>query len=165
MTTEITDYIDVTKKIEELGLVQPVGISFLPANFEDADTAENLVVRGEATTLKKVLLAGDLEISILQDSDSGIKYVHNKSHDWAMPLMLFTAEAMTTNPDLVSLAIDLVKNYVTDLFKGLARDKTIKAEIVVEKTKKGTFQKITYEGDPEGLSLLVEMARDIHGQS
>lgn len=164
MATEVSEY-SALARLTDLGLKLPLVPTFLPSNLADVESSDKLVVRGEATTLRKVLRQGGVEVAILEGPNALIGFVHNKSHDWAMPALLFTAEAIRTNPDLVSVVVDLVKAYVTDMFKGLWRDKQIKAEIVVETRKAGTFQKITYEGGPEGLSMLAAMVRDIHGQS
>ena len=165
MTTTVEEYLPVRKRLAELGCALPNGLAFLPDNFSHSETAQDLLIRGEATTLTKVLAGGGIPVAQLNGNDARTRFIHNKSHDWAMPALMFTAESLRDNPDLASVVIDLIKDYVKDLFKGLANEKAIKADIVVEKNSDGTFQKISYEGNADGLDTLAQMIRDIHAQS
>jgi hypothetical protein len=165
MTTTTEDYPHLPEKLAGLGCTLPAGLIFLPNNLQTAESVGDFKIAGEVSTLKKVLKAGGLNASILAQQEANPHFIHNKSHDWAMPAILFTAETIRANPDIVSLVLDLVKGHLVDFFKGLAADKTIKAEIVVERDKHGTYQKISYEGGIEGLKAMAEMAKNIHGQS
>lgn len=148
-------------------LVCPLGdeLTFLPDDLEGVTTADDLVVRGEVTTLRKVLTHGGVPSAVLAGHGARPPaFVHNKSHDWAVPVIFVSAELMKTSPDMIGLAIDLIRDYAVSLFKGVGADRNVKAEIVVERTEDGTFQKITYQGAAEGLGEITKMVATIHGQ-
>jgi hypothetical protein len=158
-------YGDVRERATALGCTLSNGLTFLPDNLERVATADDLVVRGEVTTLRKVLTHGGVPSTVLAgDSARSPGFVHNKSHDWAVPVIFVSAELMKTSPDMIGLAIDLIRDYAVSLFKGVGADRSVKAEIVVELTEDGTFQKITYEGAAEGLSEITKMVATIHAQ-
>ena len=140
----------------------PTELMFLPSNLEEAGSTQDFMIRGEAATLQKILRLSGIYVEFMNKSGTETRFIHNKSFEWGMPIILFTAEIIRTNPDLISLVLDIVKKHIADLFKGLANSKTISVEIVVEKRKGGTFQKISYEGDLEGLSKLAEMVKETH---
>lgn len=159
------DYIDVRERAAALGCELGDGLTFLPENLERAETADDLLVRGEVTTLRKVLTLGEVPSSLLAaDSRRPPGFVHNKSHDWAVPLIFVSAELMKTSPDMIGVAIDLIRDYAASLLKGVGTDRIVKAEIVIERTADSTFQKITYEGAVEGLGEITKMAATINDQ-
>jgi len=61
---------------------------------------------------------------------------------------------MSQNPAAISVALSVLANYVTDLFKGTVGSKKVSLDIYVEKTDKKTVTKIKYTGDAEGLKNL-----------
>ena len=162
---EIDDYSDVRERSVALGCVLGDGLVFLPDNLEEVAAADELVVRGEVTTLRKVLMQGGLQSGVLANPGGRPPgFVHNKSHDWAVPMIFVSAELMKNSPDMIGVAMDLIRDYAVSLLKGIGTDRTVKAEIVVERSSAGTFQKITYEGAVEVLSEITEMVARVHGQ-
>src|SRR6187402_3231300 len=123
MTTTVAEYLPVRERLAELGCHASLDVIFLPDNLGSAEDASDLRIRGEVTTLTKILSAGGIAVGQIEGPGARTKFVHNKSHDWAMPALMFTVEALKNNPDLASVVIDLVKDYVKDLFKGLANEK------------------------------------------
>jgi hypothetical protein len=158
------EFIDVRSRVRELGCTLDPILTFLPINLEDAVTADDFVVRGEVTTIHKVLALGGISTAMLgAEHAKPPGYVHNKSHDWAVPIIFVAAEMFKTSPDLVGAAIDLIRDYAVSLFKGSGRDKHVKIEVVVEREKTRTYQKITYEGDVSGIGSIAEMIAKAHG--
>lgn len=162
VTIEVSEVPDLAAKLVKLACEMPASLAFLPSNLETEGDPAKLTVQGQATTIAKVLRQGGIEVSTLMPPGAMPGFIHNKSHDWVAPVIFVSAELMKTSPDLVGAAIDLVRDYLVSLFKGGSAAKAIKAEIVIEKRKGGTYQKIVYDGDIEGLRTLADMARDIH---
>lgn len=166
MMIEVEDYLDVRERAEALGCELGSIITFLPSNLDIATSADDFIVRGEITTIRKVLNFGGVPSSMLSAKGAPSPgFVHNKSHDWAVPIIFIGAEMLKTAPDIVSVTIDLIRDYALDLFKGIGADKKVKAEIVVERSQGRTYQKVTYEGDVSGLNTLAEMVSRISGEN
>jgi len=163
MAVEITDYVDVPDRMSQLGCAVRDEITLLPANFESAASAAEFVTAGTAPTIIKVLRQGGLHASVLQAGESGPGFIHNKSHDWVVPAIYISAELLKTTPDLISVAIDLIRDYAITLYRGVADRKVIKAEFVVEQSEGHTYKRLSYEGDVEGMREIAQIARDICG--
>lgn len=65
------------------------------------------------------------------------------------------------NQEVVSVALNVLSNYITDFFKGVTGTKIVKLDIIVEKNGDTTCKKISYEGDAEGIKSLVDVVRKL----
>jgi hypothetical protein len=75
--------------------------------------------------------------------------IEQRSIEWFGPTLLFTTAALTQNPELVSISINVLSNYISDLFKG-QKDPNIKLNFMIQKSE-GEYTKLNYEGPKEGL--------------
>lgn len=75
--------------------------------------------------------------------------IEQRSIDWFGPTLLFTTAALTQNPELVSISINVLSNYISDFFKG-QKEPNIKLNVMIQKSK-AEYTKINYEGPKEGL--------------
>jgi hypothetical protein len=157
--TKITDYIDVGRKIADLGCRRPERMALLPINFESASSMEELLQASEAATIRKLLLTGGIPLDDIFDRNQRPPYVKNKSHEWVAPIIFVSTTLYSQNPALVSLALNILGNYATDFFRGLRRVSDISLNIVVGQ-KNGSYRKITYQGPIEGLKDLAKVIRE-----
>ncbi len=159
----VEDYLDVPARADALGCALGNVLTFLPDNFESAASADDFLVRGEVTTIRKVLKAGGVASAVLSAEQARpAGFVHNKSHDWAVPVLFIGSELLKTSPDLPGMAIDLIRDYATGLFTGSGKDRQAKVEIVVERSKQRSYRKISYEGDVAGLDTLAQVITELH---
>jgi hypothetical protein len=163
MALEIEDYVDVKLRMQQLGCRSTADLLVLPENFTDATSASDFRTSGLASTIIKVLRSGGISASLLESETSSAAFIHNKNHDWIVPAIYISSELLKTNPDLLSLAIDCIRDYALFLYKGIADKKTVKAEVVVEEAAGHTYKRVTYEGDVEGLRELLRAAKEIYG--
>lgn len=159
-TTKITDYVDVSKKIADLGCRYPERMALLPINFESATSISEFLQAAEAATVKKLLLAEALPFDDIVDRSQRPPYVKNKGLEWIAPIVFVSAGLYSENPALVSVALNVLGNYATDFFKGIGGAHEVNLNIVVENKNK-TFKKIAYQGPIEGLKGLAEVIREV----
>jgi hypothetical protein len=159
-TTKITDYVDVSKKMADLGCRCPERMALLPINFESATSIAELLQASEAATIKKLLLAEALPIDDILDRSQRPPYVKNKWHEWVAPILFVSASLYSQNPTLVSVALNILGNYATDFFKGSHGVHEVRLNIVVGKKNK-TYKRIAYQGPIEGLKDLPEVIREV----
>jgi len=157
MTVVQSDFVSVRERAAALGQPLPEGLVFLPENFEKSERGDEMQFRGEATTVTKILRQAGLPVARLGPDDQ-IAFIHNRSHDWALPVIFIGAELMKQSPDMVGMVIDLIRDYVIGQFRGTS-DKKIKTEIVIEDRARKTYRKFTYEGDPAGLDELGRLIK------
>jgi hypothetical protein len=68
---------------------------------------------------------------------------------------------MTENQAAVSVALNVLSGYILDFLKGMPGTKTVKLDIVVEKSGNRSCKKISYEGDVIGLNTLPDIIRQV----
>lgn len=75
--------------------------------------------------------------------------LEQRSAEWFGPTLLITTAALTQNTELISIALSVISNYLTEYFKG-RKEPNIKISFITQKSKT-QFTKFDYEGDKEGL--------------
>jgi hypothetical protein len=146
--------IKVVSSIEEcakkLGLNVPDGVCFLPRGFFSADAASELV--HESTTQDVGVILRTAGITLEKIAPDGVTIPFQAQHDanWLGPTIFFGVAAWSQNPGLVSLALSVIANYVTDFFKGKLGKPEMSLSIVIEQGDKKGSVRITYDGPVEG---------------
>ena len=161
MAIETSGYINVSQRITELGCRYPRGLAFLPANFESASSIAEFRQHSEAATLKKLFRSAGLPHDEIVEQAQRPPYIQNNSFEWVAPTIFVSSALLSSDPNLVAVALSVIANYATDFFKGISGDKSVKLKLVVEKTKTKTCTRISYEGDIDGLSTLSDVVRSI----
>ncbi len=165
MDLTIREYFDIDERLSELGSTVPENVVLLPVNLEDAESIDRLQDAQSTSTIKKLLWKEGVAASTIDSGESVGRIQLRRSVEWVGPIILFTATAYSDNPQIVSLTIGVLANYLTDFFKGVSGRKDVKLKVIVEKEKKREYVSIDYEGDIPGLYRIpdvVESAR--HGQ-
>ena len=161
MTTSVTDYVNVSLKLADLGCNYPQGLSLLPVNFESASSITDFLQASEAATIRKLLVAEGLPLNDIVERNQRPPYIKNKSHEWAAPLLFVSAALYSQNEALVSVALNVLGNYATDFFKGQRGTDNVRLDIVVEKAKNKSCKKISYEGPVGRFKDLADVVREV----
>lgn len=161
MSTSISDYINIHKRIVDLGCIQPTGLALLPANFESASSIADFRQVSEAATVRTLLRGSNVPLDEIVSEAQKPPYIQNNSFEWVAPTLFVSASVLSQNPNYVSVALSVIANYVTEFFKGMSGEDEVKMEIVVERTKSKTYKKVTYKGPPEGLKELQSVIRAV----
>lgn len=154
-----SDYACVADRAASLGCSMPDGWAALPENFDTAASRQELVTRGEASTVRTLFRNHDVPSGSFMPSSERTGFIHNKSFDWAA-LLFVSASIISNDPNLMPVALGVISNYLTDLFKGIP-SKRVRLSIVVERKGNKTCKKITYEGDVAGLKTIAPALRRI----
>lgn len=163
MSINITDYPDVRSRAKELGLAEPVNMSFLPRGFLEAEETSALANEASVSTLRTLFRQRGLEETKLDSQVGKFPVVHENALEWVAPILFFTAAHISENPEAISIACGVIASHVTDLFKGTNRNPSVKLEVIVETTKSKKTKKISYEGSPDGIKDLAEAIKETVG--
>lgn len=161
---QVEDYLDIKKKAEELGYKTPESIAFLPQNFEEVTSKENLVY-GDLTTTFRILWkqCGIVETP-LEKSGEKIAEMTQKSLDLIAPFIFIASSFLSQNPELVDIALGVISEYLTDWFKGMPNwQNNVKLNVILE-NKSGGYKKVSYEGPTEGLKEISKVVRSLHDE-
>lgn len=85
------------------------------------------------------------------------QYIKNNAADWIAPAIFIGAGVLSEHPNTVSVALNVLSNYLTDLFKGHADAPSVKTSFVIEDDSAGTYKRVDYEGPASGLAELGDL--------
>lgn len=159
--TNITDYPNVTEKVVDLGCVYPAsGITLLPLNFASATSTAELRHASLTSTIRKLLLQGGIPLDDIVDRGQRPPYIKNESSDLILPILYLSASFISDNPALVTVALNVISNYLYESLRHIGIGRTVRFEVVVEKKKNEVYKHITYEGSDHGLKELIDVIRE-----
>jgi hypothetical protein len=153
LTIQITDYLDVRERARALGLIEPEGLVFLPRNFDEAQTIEELVYEGSLPDVRLLLREAGFETTKLEPSGTKPKLVKENAFEWTLPT-LFIGGAVAlyrSNPDLIKSIVNKLWDHSKIVFAAVTRPTRIKWSIIIEDEPAKKTKKISYEGPAEGL--------------
>jgi hypothetical protein len=164
MKTKIEEFNGFPKQIKKHGFNIPNGISLLPMNIETAKSKDELVYFGSAKSLKKLWKSNDIELSKIELEGDRQLYLHQHSAEWIAPTIFLGASLLSESPNTISVALSVVANYVTDLFKGKPPKTKFRMELVIEEEKDKKYKKLTFEGEPNDVSGLIKVIRELKNE-
>jgi hypothetical protein len=155
--SQVKDYVDVKKQAAKLGHTIPDGLVLLPLSFKSAQIRNDLVYAASTDTVKKLLVQARLPAVKLEQDEQ--EYPHEVQHalEWTGPVILFSAAAVSQNPEIVSIALGVISNYLTDWFRGVPKENRSASLTIVKETKDGYYKSLDYSGPPEGLSRVKDI--------
>ena len=158
MKTNISDYIQVFEKLDELGCSYPEGIAILPENFETATSATDLRHLSKASTIKKLFRSNGIPHSEIRKENEKPAYIQNNAFEWVAPTLFVSASVLSANPEIISVSLGVIANYLTDFFKGFPGEKKVKLDVVIEtndpSTHTKTYKRICCEGNADEIVKL-----------
>ena len=164
MKTNISDYIQVFEKLDELGCSYSGGIAILPENFETATPTTSLMQLAEAVDIIKLFRSNNIPYSEMRRENEEPAYIINNSFEWVGPTLFLPALLLSENPEIIAIVLGVIANYLTDFLKGFGRQKATKLDIVIEKSKSKTYAKISYEGPIDGIPSLADVVRKVSNE-
>ena len=152
--TEITSFINVADKATTLGCNVPTGIALLPRNFDTATNKDELMHESSAPTVRQLWRqAGIIETKL---EDDGKRFPQISEHgfvEWVGPTILVTSAWLSHNPEVLAVALGVISNYLTDIFKGNPDNPKARLHIIVQK-ENGEYRKVSYKGPVDGMKEL-----------
>ena len=163
MKTNISDYIHVFEKLDELGCSYSEGIAILPVNFETTTPTTTIEQLMGTSTIEQLFRRNDVPCSEIRRENEKPSYMGYRSAEWVLPTLFFSAPLLLANPAIVNVALSVIANFLTDALKKTGRKQTGKLDIVIEieKNKSKTYKKISYEGPIDGMSKLDEIVKEV----
>ena len=158
MKKNISDYIQVFEKLNELGCSYPEDIAILPENFETATSATDLRHLSEASTIKKLFRSNNIPYSEIKQENEKPAYIQNNAFEWVGPTLFFPTSLLLDNPEIAAIALGVIANYLTDFFKGFPGQNKVKLDVVLEttdpRTLTKTYKRIRCEGNADEIAKL-----------
>lgn len=159
MEHKIQEYINVEEKIVELNLKEPVGLMFLPFNFDKTETIDDFLYDDSIKVVKKLWKQNSIEVERLENDISSTKYYQENDITWIGPTIFVAYAFWTENPNFIAIGLSVIANYLTDFFKGKTKKPNVRIDYVLEQNpQKGKKNvKFSYDGDIEGLDKIPQI--------
>ena len=109
----------------------------------------------------KLFKMNDVPCSEIRRENENPSYMGDRSAEWVLPTLFFSASLLSENPAIVSLSLGVIANFLTDRIKETGRKPPVKLDIVTEKNKGKTYKKISYEGPIDGISKLADIVKEV----
>ena len=161
---QLSDYVDIKKRAGELGCNIPLSLALLPRNFETAKSKDELVHESTTSTIRILWRQNDIVETKLEKEGEKLLYAQEKAFEWIAPTIFISAALLGQNPHIISVALGVISNYLTEWFRGIPRDnRKVKLRVITD-TKSGHYKKVEYEGTPDGLKELPEIIREVYNE-
>lgn len=161
MSIEVCDYVAVSTKLTQLGIKPPTGFAILPSNLDGAQSTAELCQHAESETVKKLFRANNITYSELFDADKQPAYLQQYGFEWFGPTLFITTAALSQDPNLLSVSLNIISSYLYDFFKGV-KDGAASLDVIVEKAD-GSCKKVKYKGPVEGLTSVADILYELRG--
>jgi hypothetical protein len=162
MSTEVRDYVSVSEKLESFGVSAPSGLVILPDNLATAKSIGDLRQQVESDTVRTLLKANMIAYVDIFGEDDQPPYLQQYNFKWFGPTLFISASLLSQYPDVLSVTLGIITNYLYDLFKGSA-DSKASLKIILQQAD-GSCKEIHYSGPPDGLSKVAELVKDLGGK-
>jgi hypothetical protein len=157
---QISENYDVRSRATELECHIPTSLALLPRNFETAKSKNELLHESTTPTIRTLWKQNGIAETKIEDGEK-IPYIQENAFDWIAPTIFISTALLSQNPHIISVALGVISNYLTDWFRGIPESNKVKIDIVVE-TKSGAYKRVRYEGDPDGLKNLPDVIREVN---
>ncbi|PPC64160.1 hypothetical protein C1Y41_05850 [Pantoea sp. ICBG 1758] len=160
MSVEVHDSVPVAEKLKSFGLAVPDGLALLPCNLLTAESIGDFRQHVESDTVRTLLNAGNVPYIDIFDDENQPPYLQQYSFEWFGPALFISTGLLSQNPDILTVTLGLITNYLYDHFNG---DKKSKATLdVIIQQPDGSCKKIHYSGHPDGLGEIAEIVKGLN---
>jgi hypothetical protein len=159
---KVSNFLDVKKKAQELGCNIPTSIAILPRNFDSVKSKDELIHEDTAPTVRVLWRQNNIVETPLEYPGEKFPQAAEEALEWTGPIIFIPTLLISQNPYLITIAINVISNYLTDWFKGiLPLERKVKLRVVIE-TSQGNYKEIEYEGTEDGLRNLPKIIKEVH---
>lgn len=139
-------------RLKTAGVKIPERIAFLPSNLADLQPEEQIFFSRQTPTLERVLRDAGVEVEEVVVADERV-FLDARHDDLLLPL-LFVRDIVVNSEPLVSVALNVISNYLYDWMNVTRKSRNVRMEIIREKAD--SYEHLKYEGPVEGLRVLEE---------
>ncbi len=160
-TAELTETIveNGSARFVELGLAPTSQLAIVPSNFLTAANQRELYFVPATSDFKVLLRQAGLTPAKVTPEGVRIPFRDDRDRTLILPVLFLGATFLAENSHLISVALGVLANYVTDFFKGKAGVNKVDCKVLIETTDKKTIRTFDFKGPPESFDKLIEAVK------
>lgn len=115
-----------------------------------------------ASTIVKLLRENSIRVELAEGCISDVILEDRRSIEWLGPIIFFSMDAIHQNPVIVSVTLNIISNYLSNVLFGdrvSQTEPTAKLEVVIQ--DKRCTKKIEYNGPVSGLTEIEKIIEAI----
>jgi hypothetical protein len=143
----VEPYPVVAHRAAELGLKAPRTLTVLPRNFKSAADHKELLDESSTATIYQLFREASLPVERFDTPQEPFPSLAQHAVDWYGPTLFLSAGFIGENPLLVGVAINLITDYVKEMFGRLPGGRRAHLAVVVERS--------SYDGEVDGIEKLL----------
>ncbi|PTW86014.1 hypothetical protein DBL07_24235 [Achromobacter mucicolens] len=124
-----------------------------------ATSVDDLRQQVESDTVRTLLKSNKIVYVDIFGEDDQPPYLQQYSFEWFGPTLFVSAGLLSQNPNILSVTLGVITNYLYDLFKGSKEGKA-SLDIIFERAD-GSCKQIYYSGPADGLSEVAEIIKGL----
>lgn len=159
MSVKVCDYVSVSEKLASLGIPFPSGLAILPSNLATATSIDDLRQQVESDTVRTLLKSNKIDHVEIFGEDDQPPYLQQYSFEWFGPTLFVSAGLLSQDPNILSVTLGVITNYLYDLFKG-SREGKASLNVILQQAD-GSCKQIHYSGPADGLSEIAEIVKSL----
>lgn len=130
-------------------------VLLLPDNWSAPE--KEPVYAASTESLRKLFVKEGVAVGTLTPVTPFTHLKDERALDWMSPVLLVTSLLITQNPQAVTIALNVISNYVTEILRCIKSDPKVRLTIIRTATNCRIAQKINYEGPVSGLDELSKV--------
>lgn len=164
MQTTISNCDNLIDRFSRLQLSEQDVITIVPRNIMNVESNDQFIYRESTKDIVKLFSLNSIELDSYWKNKRSKSYKHEHSAEWIGPTFFLGAALLSENSNAISVALSVIANFLTDLFKGKAPDTTFKMEFIIETKKNKSFKKLFFEGKPTDIDKLIKLIKAVHDE-
>ena len=164
MPVSVSDYPNVRERTTLLGMTLSSELAILPRGFAEASGPGDLAHEPDASTIRKLLSAGGLEVQQLEPMAGRLPAVVQHAADWLSPTIFVGSMLLSQNPYAIQVALNIISTYLVDALRGARGSGMVKVSLVVEQSDRRSCRSLSFEGPASGLKDLERVIRSLQEQ-
>lgn len=162
MSIEVRDYVSISDKLKDFGVSVPNGLAILPGNLATAKSVDDLRQHVESDTVRTLLKISKIPYVEIFDEDNQPPYLQQYGFEWFGPTLFISTGLLSQNPNVLSITLGIITNYLYDLFKG-ANNSKASLDVIIQQAD-GSCKEVHYSGPPDGLINIAQIVKELGGE-
>lgn len=162
MSIEVCEHASVAEKLSAFNKSFPADLAILPYNLATAALKKDLRQHVESDTVRTLLLANKIPYVDIFDEDDQPPYLQQYGYEWFGPTLFVSAGLLLRDPNILSITLGLITNYLYDIFKG-GKDGKVSLNVIYQDVD-GSCKEVCYSGPVDGLNSIAEIVRELDGK-